>query len=139
MAQEKVVIGRCSVKFLVDECLSPRYVHELVRLGHPDTVHPIHIGLLGTRDDTILTRAFADDRILITANARDFRRLLAEMPIHPGAMIIEPLEFDLTWQQIVAALAFIELHPRPEDYMVNRVVEVSAVHGIVPYEIGSKD
>ena len=42
------------MKFLVDECLSPTYVAELLRRGYPDAVHPMHIGLFGVRDDTIL-------------------------------------------------------------------------------------
>jgi Domain of unknown function (DUF5615) len=81
-------------------------------------VHPIHIGLRGVRDDTIVERAFAEDRIIITSNTRDFRRLQAEMPLHPGAIIIDGRGRARTWRQILAALAFIEAQLNPADYMV---------------------
>ena len=123
------------MKLLIDECLSPGYVQELSLHGYPDAVHPINIGLCGARDDQILSRAFAEDRVVITANGRDYKRLLARMPLHPGAIIVEALEREPTLQLLLVALAFIELQPRPADYMVNRVIEVSASHGVRPYEL----
>ncbi len=121
------------MKFLVDECLSPSYVGELAGRGYLDTVHPMHIGLLGVRDDLVIERAFADDRIIVTSNARDFRKLLSRMPIHPGAIVVEHLNRNRTWNLIAVALTFIELQLHPADYMVNRVVEVSATSGVRPY------
>ena len=123
------------MKFLVDECLSHVLVGYLGAHGYPDAVHPIHVGLLGARDDQIVARAFAEDRSIITANGRDFRRLFSRMTIHPGAIVVEALEREATWRQIRAALGFIEMQPTPVDYMINRVVEVSAVSGVTPYEL----
>jgi predicted nuclease of predicted toxin-antitoxin system len=123
------------VKFLVDECLSHSYVAALRRRGYPDAVHPINIGLLGRRDDTIVEHALAEDRIIITSNARDYMRLLSRMTIHPGAIVVQALTRDRTWHLILAALAFIELQARPADYMVNRVIEASATDGIRPYAL----
>ena len=127
------------MKFIIDECLSHFLVHDFAARGFPDTVHPIHVGLRGARDDMIVARAFAEDRIIVTANARDFRRLLAQQPLHPGAIIVDALPSDQTWQLILLAIAFIELQPDPADYMVNRVVEVSATFGIRPYELASSE
>jgi predicted nuclease of predicted toxin-antitoxin system len=121
------------VKFLVDECHSPGYVAALSRRGYPDSVHPINIGLLGARDDLIVERALADDRIIITSNARDYVQLLSRQSIHPGAILVQAFTRDRTWSLILAALAFIELQTRPADYMINRVVEVSATEGVRPY------
>ena len=121
------------MKFYIDECLSPTYVDDLARRGYADTVHPMHVGMLGKRDDLVVQYALDHDRIIITLNARDFRRYLAEMPLHPGAIIIEGRGRARGWQRILAALAFIEVQPRPADYMVNRVVEVSADSGVRPY------
>jgi hypothetical protein len=132
MAEDSAA-GSCRVKFLVDECLSPSYVTSFSERGYPDTAHPLHIGLRAVRDDQIVARALDDDRIIVTSNARDFRRLLAETVLHPGAIFIEPLERPAAWKLILAALAFIEVQPRPADYMVNRVVEVSADAGVRPY------
>ena len=123
------------VKFLVDECLSPSYVRELGQAGYPDSVHPIHLGLCGKRDDTISKRAFDEDRIVITGNASDFRRILAEMPFHPGAIMVQPLNRDGTWQLIRLALGFLELQLDPARYMINRVIEVSATGGVRPYAL----
>jgi predicted nuclease of predicted toxin-antitoxin system len=129
--------GGCGVKFIVDECLSPGYVWDLVKRGYPDSVYPMNIGLRGARDDQIVTRAFAEDRVIITANGRDYRKLLAAMSIHPGAIIVQAVKRKQTWAQIEAALAFLELHPAPADYMINRIVEVSATDGVRPYLLAS--
>jgi predicted nuclease of predicted toxin-antitoxin system len=97
------------VKFLLDECLSHTYSARMAIIGYPDTIHPIHIGLRASRDDQIADRALADDRVLISANGRDFRKLLAITEIHPGAILIEGIDLELTWRQILLALEFIRL------------------------------
>ena len=123
------------VKFLIDECLSHVLVRRLRENGHPDAIHPIHVGMRGFRDDQIVARAFAEDRIVITANGRDYKKLLAAMTVHPGAIIVEALEREGTWRQILAAIAFIEMQPvSSADYMINRIVEVTS-GGIIPYEL----
>ena len=102
------------MKFLVDECLSPTYVTELGRRGYLDAVHPIHIGMLGVRDDQIVARALLEDRIVVTANASDYRRLLARMPIHPGVIIVDPRTRGQSWRLVDIALDFIELQSQLE-------------------------
>ena len=123
------------MKFLLDECVPHEFVKRLAARGYPDAVHPIHIGLLGFRDDQIFRRAIDDDRIVITFNAEDFRKLLARVVVHPGAIMPEALEREPSWRLIEITLAFLELHPDPAGYMVNRVLEVSIRDGIRPYEL----
>lgn len=123
------------MKFMLDECLSHHFVGRLVGRGYPDAVHPIHIGLRSRRDDLIFDRAMADDRIIVTTNARDYRPLLSRQSVHAGAIMLPNAEKEESWRLIEVALAFIELQPDPADYMVNRVVEVSATEGIRPYEL----
>ena len=65
-------------RFLIDECVSYEYVSGLADRGYPDAVHPNHVGRRGYRDDQIVAWALADDRIIITANAEDYRDLLAK-------------------------------------------------------------
>lgn len=125
------------MRFLIDECLSHSYVDALAVRGYPDAIHPIHVGLRGARDDTILARAIIDDRVIVTANAADYRKLLAATTIHPGAIIVEALDRDAAWRQLMIALAFIELQSNPDGYMVNRVLEISARDGLRPYELPS--
>ena len=46
------------------------------------------LGLRGASDADILARAIAEDRIIMTSNADDFRRLGARTPTHPGPAIM---------------------------------------------------
>lgn len=121
------------MKFLLDECLSHLYVALFAERGYPDAIHPIHIGMRRSRDDQILARAVLDDRILISANARDDRKLLRSVAIHPGAILVEGLDRSVTWRQIELALSFIETQFAPADYMINRVIEVTRADGVRPY------
>ena len=120
---------------MVDECLPHRFVKRLGERGYPDSVHPIHIGMRGRDDHLILARALDEDRIVITNNAKDYRDLLAKEPIHPGAIMLPNAELEESWRLLQVALSFIELQLVPADYMVNRVIEVSARDGIRPYEL----
>ena len=77
-------------RFLIDENLSPLLAHHL-RVAHGfDAVHVQEIGLRGVTDEAVLSRAIAEDRIVVTNNADDFRKLGAGSPGHPGvASILE--------------------------------------------------
>lgn len=87
-------------------------------------MHPIHIGLRGQGDHVLLVLALAQDRIIVTANGRDYRRLLER----------EPVKRDEAWRMILAALSFIELNLDPLHFMIKRVVEVSRLDCIRAYE-----
>jgi predicted nuclease of predicted toxin-antitoxin system len=63
------------MRFLVDANLSPRLCDILTAAGH-DAVHVLHLDLLNADDPTILARAKADERIVITADS-DFATMLA--------------------------------------------------------------
>lgn len=123
------------MKFVVDECLPHQFVNRLAARGYPDAVHPIHVGLLRARDDQLLRRALSEDRILLTCNAVDFRELLAREPVHPGAVLLEAVERETLWRLLEITLTFLEIHPDPAGYMINRVLEVSVRNGIRPYEL----
>ena len=126
------------MRFLVDECLSPSYVRELQRAGFPDAIHPFYVGMRGVRDEAIAARAFAEDRIVITGNARDFRRILATMMVHPGAIFVESLNRDRTWSLINVALTFLHTQTDPGGYMINRVLEVSVGGSMRPYVLPNR-
>ena len=54
-------------------------------------MHAVHVQELGLRDASdakILARAIAEDRIIVTSNADDFRRLGAQTPAHPGLAVM---------------------------------------------------
>lgn len=127
------------MKFLLDECLSHAFAQRPANSGYPDSVHPIHLGLLMAEDHVIVRRALREDRVVITANADDFRTLLSRETVHPGLITLPNAEREDSWRLLQLALAFIELQPSPADYMVNRVIEVSADEGIRPYELPRPD
>lgn len=65
------------MRFLIDEMFGPAVAEGLSAAGH-DAVHVRAIGLGGAPDEDVLTRAVADDRVVITENAADFVPLLDE-------------------------------------------------------------
>jgi predicted nuclease of predicted toxin-antitoxin system len=72
-------------RFLIDENLSPLLARHLRTAHGFDAVHVQELGLRGASDADILAHGIADDRIIVTSNAEDFRRLAAQTPGHPGA------------------------------------------------------
>ena len=60
---------------MIDENLSPLLARHLRTAHGFDAVHVQELGLRGASDADILARAIAADRIIVTSNADDFRRL----------------------------------------------------------------
>jgi predicted nuclease of predicted toxin-antitoxin system len=75
------------VKLLLDENLSPRGAIDLRADGH-DVVHLRERGRLGVADPEVLELAFAEDRVLVTANVADFRKLAAARDLHAGIVLL---------------------------------------------------
>lgn len=63
------------MRFLIDQCLSPRLATGLNDLGH-DAVHTAELGLESAEDAAILEAARDDERVVVTADS-DFGTLLA--------------------------------------------------------------
>ncbi|MEZ4712224.1 MAG: DUF5615 family PIN-like protein [Caldilineaceae bacterium] len=76
------------MKFLVDEDLSPKVAERLRVDDGLDVVHIRDRGLLGALDPSVLQRAYEEDRILVTANVRDFHRLARARELHPGIVLV---------------------------------------------------
>lgn len=123
------------MKFMLDECMPHGFARRLSERGYPDAIHPIHIGLLGAEDHVLVRRALDQDRIIVTANADDFRFLLVQEPLHSGLLALPNTEREQSWRLIEAALAFLEAHPDPAGWMINRVLEVSLDEGIRAYAL----
>ena len=47
------------IRFPLDECLPHAFAKKLTDRGYPDSVHPIHLGLLSSPDHVIVSRALA--------------------------------------------------------------------------------
>jgi predicted nuclease of predicted toxin-antitoxin system len=112
------------VRLFIDECLSPQLALRLNALGRFDAVHPLHVGRRGEPDHRVLEWCLAEDRVIVTGNARDFRRLVGKTEVHPGLIILPAVDREGTWKLLQAALAFIRERGELMDVMVNQVLEV---------------
>jgi len=72
--------------------LSPQLAVRLSGTGKHDAVHPLHLGRRGEPDHKVLQRCIDEDRVIVTQNARDFRRLVSGAEIHPGLIILPALD-----------------------------------------------
>jgi len=122
------------VNFFVDECLSPRVARFLNDRGI-DAVHPLDVGRRGEADHTVLTRCIEEDRIIVTENASDFRRLVGKVEMHPGLIIFPSIDRAGTLRLMAAVLDYLAEQPSGRDYMFNRVLEVGADGSIRSYEL----
>lgn len=93
-------------RFLIDENLSPVLVTYMVNTLGVDAVHVHAAGLTGASDDAVIAYAVREDRIVMTANGEDFRRLAKAVVDHPGLAIV--LDADGRARQIVAAEALVQ-------------------------------
>jgi predicted nuclease of predicted toxin-antitoxin system len=84
-------LGHYWVKLLIDECLFPQLAARLNAAGRYDAVHSVHVGRRGEPDHRVVERCIAEDRIIVTENARDFRRLIGGSELHPGLIILPAL------------------------------------------------
>jgi predicted nuclease of predicted toxin-antitoxin system len=110
------------IRLLIDEHLSPRLVEWLAeRAIHAQ--HVAHLGLAGAADPDIWLYAYTHDFAVVTMNARDFLRLAASVPLHPGLIVLREsgLTRDEQWSRLSAAMdRLLEMN----EPLVNRVIEV---------------
>jgi predicted nuclease of predicted toxin-antitoxin system len=112
------------MKFFIDECISPQLAMRLNETGVHDAVHPLHIGRRGEPDHQVLTRCIGEDRVIVTQNARDFRKLVGKTPLHPGLIIVPQMNREETWVLLQKAVAFLAARGNPADVIVNHVLEL---------------
>lgn len=113
------------MRLFIDECLSPQLALRLNQTGLHDAVHPLHVGRRGEPDHLVLAWCIAEDRVIVTENARDFRRLVGRVELHPGLIILPSIDRDGTWRLLQAAIAFVESRGDPMGIMLNHALEVA--------------
>jgi predicted nuclease of predicted toxin-antitoxin system len=99
------------VKFLVDEDLSPRLVRDLHNMGYEATSVRDR-GRLGLLDHHVLEWAIAEDRIIVTANAADYRELVGNAGMHPGLWILPNVALDPASKFLRDAATLVEARMR---------------------------
>jgi predicted nuclease of predicted toxin-antitoxin system len=127
------------VRLFIDECLSPALARRFNEQGLHEAVHPLDIGRCGERDDQVIRRCLAEDRVIVTKNARDFRKLVANVQLHCGLIILPPIGREGTWQLLQAAIDFLAARGDPMRMMVNHVVEIDMLGGITLSKLPVED
>lgn len=75
------------MKFLVDENLSPRVAELLIKAGH-NAVHVRDVQAAGVSDSEVMSRATAEERVIISADT-DFGALLAQSrAVKPSVVLV---------------------------------------------------
>ena len=123
------------MKFIIDEDLSPRVARYLCQEFCYDAIAVRDRGLLGATDPEVLEYAFEEDRILVTANIRDFEKLATAVEIHAGIVLIQ--DGDLLAAEQIELMAVVvrvlqaEINTGRD--LVNRVLYIS-ISGIARFE-----
>jgi predicted nuclease of predicted toxin-antitoxin system len=123
------------MKFIIDEDLSPRVARYLCQEFCFDAIAVRDRGLLGATDPEVLEYAFKEDRILVTANIRDFEKLAAAVEIHAGIVLMQDGDL-LAAEQIEVidtVVRVLQAEIATGKDLVNRVLYIS-IAGIVRFE-----
>lgn len=98
------------MKFLIDMPASPELIPWLQERGH-EAVHALDINLGTASDSTIMQRAIAEERIVITADL-DFGTLLAQSGSNtPGVILFRGGNYSETEMRDLVARVLEELQP----------------------------
>jgi predicted nuclease of predicted toxin-antitoxin system len=122
------------VKFLIDECLSPKLVAIARARGHGESMHVTWLGMRSRKDWSIVRRAIADGYVLVTNNTTDFRALLRREDVHAGLVCINVAAglMSLDVQKRLFALALDRLGDREA---INELLEITLdAHKVVHVE-----
>jgi predicted nuclease of predicted toxin-antitoxin system len=123
------------MKFIIDEDLSPRVARYLCQEFYFDAIAVRDRGLLGATDREVLDYALNEDRILVTANIRDFEKLAGSAEIHAGIVLM--LDGDLLVAEQIELMATVVQAIQAEidtgKDLVNRVLYIS-ISGIARFE-----
>ena len=123
------------MKFIIDEDLSPRVARYLCQEFCVDAIAVRDRGLLGATDPEVLEYAFNEDRILVTANIRDFEKLAAAVEIHAGIVLMQDGDL-IAAEQIELIATVVRVIQAEIDLgkdLVNRVLYIS-ISGTARFE-----
>jgi predicted nuclease of predicted toxin-antitoxin system len=123
------------MKFIIDEDVSPRVARYLCQEFCFDAIAVRDRGLLESTDKEVLDYAFKEDRMLVTANIRDFEKLASAAELHAGIILM--LDGDLrVAEQIEVISAVVRVIQTEIDMgkdLVNRVLYIS-IDGTAKFE-----
>ena len=76
------------MKFLIDECLSPKLATIARTRGFPESTHVTWLGLRSRQDWALVRRAIDDGYVLVTNDRADFTSLMEREPVHSGLVCV---------------------------------------------------
>lgn len=124
------------MRLFIDECVSPHFAMRLNALPGFDAVHPLHLGRRGEPDHVVLARCIAEDRVIVTENAIDFRGLVGRADIHPGLIILPSVDRETAWSLLTTVIRHLQNLPTsPMDAMVNHVAQIDAGGAVTVQEL----
>jgi predicted nuclease of predicted toxin-antitoxin system len=107
-------------RFLIDENLSSRLVEPARARGY-EAMHVNHLGLRTEVDWDLLRVVAAQDWVLVTNNAIEFRGRYREIELHPGVVFLLPaVRREMQLRLFEAALERVREHPD----LVNKALDV---------------
>jgi predicted nuclease of predicted toxin-antitoxin system len=112
------------VKLFIDESISPRVAERLNDSGEHDAIHPLHVGRRGEPDHRVLARCVEEGRVIVTQNAKDFRRLIGKIAIHPGFIVLPSVDREETWLLLQSAIAYLEERGEAADVIASHLLEI---------------
>ncbi len=128
------------MRFFVDECISPSLSRFLNAGGLHDAIHPRDRGRLRDPDHVVFARAIAEDRIVVTENAEDFRKLAASAELHPGLIVLPSVA-----RSEAQRLMELVLHhlvnmggDRPQDLLVKALSHLASKGGLTALNRSAK-
>ena len=69
--------------------------------GEHDTIHRRDVGRLGASDHVVLLHCLTEDRVILTGNAVDFRKLVSRQELHPGLILLPSIGRDLSFRRLI--------------------------------------
>lgn len=112
------------MKFLIDECLSPKLVALAQDRGFDESTHVTWLGLKSKKDWTIVRRAVRDGFVLVTNNTLDFTALYGREEIHAGLICLNVAP-GLIRLEVQKSLFLLALDKVGNAEPVNEVLEVT--------------
>ncbi len=100
-----------NTRFWFDECVTPELEGEAHKLGFDATSNRSR-RLLKAKDPEVFEAVITEDRVLVTDNSRDFKRLAMAVAVHPGLIEISVHGLDEQLEAFSRVVAFAESESR---------------------------
>lgn len=124
-----------ALRFLIDENLSPALVEPARERGF-EAMHVNHLGLRTDTDWDLLKVIGAQDWVLVTNNAIEFRGRYGTIDLHPGVIFLLPaVRRPEQVRLFEAALDHARGHPDMVNRALDVVIDPNGTVRVIPYDL----